>query len=269
MENPELNNTQAAIEAGKQLMMNREPIYINDTPHLVVPENCTLHKLEYLREYPQHIEETVHHSTAASFINYYQKFATENSVVFLNAKSNVFIAIFDYHAPGQPDWTKHRSYFELIKTPEWIAWLTNDKKSMNQPEFGMFIENNLEEIITPSGAEMLEIALSMQANTKIKFSQAIRLDNGQTSLQYVEDIDGKAGLNGSLKIPEKFTIGLKLFEGGEAYQIDARFRYRIKDGNLAIWYELIRPHKTINANLDDTKALLQKSMAVGNFYEKA
>ncbi len=114
---------------------------------------------------------------------------------------------------------------------------------------------------------MLEIALSMQAKTKVAFEKATRLDNGQVHFVYREEIDGKAGANGQFKIPEKFIIGLKLFEGGSHYQLDAKLRYRINNGALSIWYELIRPHKTIEANLQDTKVKILEAIKGGQFYE--
>jgi uncharacterized protein YfdQ (DUF2303 family) len=174
--------------------------------------------------------------------------------------NNCFTAIFDYHGPDAAEWGDHKAVFSLKPTVEWNNWKASDSKAMNQSEFGKFIETNLEEIIEPTGAEMLEIALSIQAKTEVKFSQAQRLDNGQMQLTYHEEVNGSAGTKGQLKIPQTFKIGLRLYEGGAPYQIEARLRYRIKEGNLALWYELIRPHKTVQANLTETEELIKTSV---------
>lgn len=254
---------QAAIEAGRQLATH--PFQVNGTPMLVIPENHKLVKLDDHRAHPLKIKQHTHHTTAESFVEYYNVFGGEFSVIFIDHEDSKFYAILDYHgdAPGDND---HTATFRLKKTVEWGNWLGNNKKQMTQEDFGRFIEDNLEEIITPAGAEMLEIALSIQAKTDTKFSSAQRLDNGQIQLAYHEEINGTAGAKGQLKIPQTFTIGLKLFEGGAPYQIEARLRYRIKDGALILWYELIRPHKTIEANIDDTTAFIDKETLHGKIF---
>lgn len=258
------SDIQAAIDAGRELAT--QPFYLNGTPFLIIKEGHKAQELEELRDFPLRIEQKTVHTTAISFIEYYNNFSDANSVIMINDESNEFIAYLDYHQPDQPDWKAHQSRFKLKPTVEWNNWQQNDKKTMSQTDFGNFIETNLEEIITPSGAEMLEIALSIQAKTEVKFSQAQRLDNGQMQFTYHEDINGTAGTKGQLKIPQTFVIGLKLYEGGEPYQIEARLRYRIKEGELSMWYELIRPHKTVQANLDDTESLIIKSISKGKIY---
>lgn len=255
----------AAIEAGRQLAT--KPTEINGMPMIVIPDNHKLIKLDDLMIKPLRIKQHTKHTTAASFVDYFNQFGNENSVIFVNTEKHEFFAIIDYHAMHDvANNSDHTAIFTLKKTPEWSNWIDNDKKIMNQENFGRFIEDNLEEIISPVGAEMLEIALSIQAKTDTKFSSAQRLDNGQVQFTYHEEINGTAGAKGHLKIPQTFTIGLKLYEGGEPYQIEARLRYRIKDGTLAMWYELIRPHKTIDANIADTLALIEDQINHGKIY---
>ena len=80
---------------------------------------------------------------------------------------------------------------------------------------------------------------------KVNFAQGIRLSNGQNELTYEEQIEGTAG-KGKFKIPEEFTIGIPVLEGGLRYAVQCRLRYRIVDGgNLTMWYEIIRAHKIL------------------------
>jgi uncharacterized protein YfdQ (DUF2303 family) len=256
------NSVETLLKAGRDLAHRQfEVQYENGTPFIVHPVDLEITKLPELREHPLRIEQRIDHTTALSFVDYFNRFAdTHKSAIFIDEVNAKFTAILDYHDFSEstqiPGWKKHISTFTPEKTPEWKSWMENDKKSMNQEAFGQFIENNIAEIQEPSGAEMLEIALSIQAKTEVKFSRATRLDNGQLQIAYNEVTNGTAGINGQLKIPEKFTIGLRLFRGGDAYKIEARLRYRIKEGNLTLWYELIRPHATIDSNLDDITNLI-------------
>jgi len=265
MSEPQTNIIETALAAGRELAIETQ--YENGTPFIVAPADFEIHELDHLRDAPIRIEQTTRHTTAQSFIDYYNHYAHSDSAIFIDDKTNTFTAIIDFHEQNAiAGWKKHKATFEFSKTPEWDAWLSHDKKQMTQEDFGRFIENNLLEIIEPNGATMLEIALSIQAKTEVKFSRATRLDNGQLQLAYSETIEGAAGIKGEIKIPEKFTIGLKLFKGGIAYQIDARLRYRIKEGNLALWYELIRPQAVIDANISDTKSLIEEAVTAGEIY---
>lgn len=255
------NMIETALDAGR--LLATEMRHENDMPFLVYPNDHSIKTFPELREHPLRIEQQVSHTTAQSFVDYFNRFSNETSAIFIDEVNTKFTAILDYHESSaeiypNAGWKKHVSTFKPAETPEWESWLSNDKKVMNQEDFGRFIENNIAEIQTPPGAEMLEIALSIQAKTEVKFSRATRLDNGQLQIGYNEVTNGTAGVNGNLKIPEKFSIGLRLFRGVDAYAIEARLRYRIKEGNLMLWYELIRPHAVIDANITDiTDAIME------------
>lgn len=113
---------------------------------------------------------------------------------------------------------------------------------MTQEEFALFIEENVREIFEPNGAEMMQIAATLKAKNNVDFRSSTRLDNGEVQFMYTETIQGQAGVNGQLSIPEKFTLALSPFLKGTAYEIEARLRYRINPGGLQMWYTLIRPH---------------------------
>lgn len=41
-------------------------------------------------------------------------------------------------------------------------------------------------------------------------------------------------------------FGIQVHRGGEYYALPARFRYRIKDGQVAMWYDLDQLEKPLN-----------------------
>lgn len=264
MAHPEQNKNivETSIEAGKNLAPRFHEY--NGIPFLVHPLDYVAKQLDDLAIEPIRIKQTVHHTTAASFIDYYNRFSNEKSAIFINDENCYFSAILDYHKPGSadaramPGWNQHRSHFTLEPTEDFKAWKENNKKPMSQDDFGRFIEDHLPNIQTPPAADMLEIALSIQAKTEVKFSKATRLQDGQTQFSYSEVIDGQAGNKGQLKIPDTFSIGIALYRGCPAYKIDARLRYRINNGALQMWYELIRLHDVIDDNMKDvTEQIIQ------------
>lgn len=239
-----------AIDAGVQIGAQSVK-QIEGIPHTLIPPGYTLIGHPKLLENPRRTVQRVKMITTDSFINYFNRFSSDDSVIFCNIDAAKFTGIIDYHDKSTPAWCNHIAEYTCAKTPEWVTWSKKDGIPLGQSAFAEFIEQNLEEIIQPTGAEMLEIATTLKANTNIKFTSGKRLSDGQTQFQYHEEIDGTAGQKGQFKIPDEFKLGMSVFEGGEAYEIRAKFRYRIKDGQVSLWYDLLRPHKTYRAAVDD------------------
>lgn len=253
-----LNNTYAAIDAGMTIG-SLPAIKIDEYKKGVrVPKDYDLKVFEQRRPNPEFIQQAVSLETAESFIDYFNRFCTKSSIITCDIKKGQFSGYIDYHTPEQAAWKDHTCNFECKTTPEWNDWKSRSGMAMDQEKFAYFIEDHAEEIINPSSADMMEIALSLRAKKNINFNSGIRLHNGQVQLQYTETIKGEAGVKGQLEIPEIIDIGVKLFEGGSAYKMQARFRYRIKEGHLAMWYELIRPHKTHEAAVNDAFNLIKE-----------
>src|SRR5690606_12414651 len=113
------------------------------------------------------------------------------------------------------------------------------------------------------GAAMLEIASSLKATNNADFKSAIRLDNGQMQFTYNETVNGQAGVTGQLSIPEKIKLIVSPFLQGSAYEIEARFRYRISPTGRMRWYTLIRPHVFAEDAFKDVCAAVADKMDKG------
>ena len=131
------------------------------------------------------------------------------------------------------------------------------------------IEANAIDIVQPAAAEMIQIALTLQAKTKVDFASGIRLDNGQVQLTYQEKIEGSAGTKGELKIPEKFTLALRIFQGGDKYQVEAYLRYRIKEGKATFFYQIIRPERLIEDAFEQVKKQVETGCTGGAIFATA
>ncbi len=244
-----------------------DPFFINNVPHVLVPHDMRLVELQNILNTPNRIDERVTLTTPSSFLRYYNAFCDERSVVFCNKEDALFKAVLDWHrSPKIPAWGTHQAVYGMPKTPEWASWEIKNGVRMNQDAFALFIEQNHDEIVSPAGAQMLEIAESLRAHQNVDFSRAINLSNGQIQLNYNETIDGKAGKSGQLEIPQKIKIGVQLFNDGDAYAVEAHFRYRITNGVLQMWYDLIRPHKAHQKAVEDIVETIRSGMNQGAFY---
>ncbi|MGW2209947.1 DUF2303 family protein [Streptomyces sp. NPDC001781] len=178
---------------------------------------------------------------AVSFHAYFTKHADADSEVYADADQLTVTAVLDAHTDAAARWSGHRLHLALRETETWKQWTGRDGRLMDQETFAEFIEDHLPELLEPSAADMLEIAQSFQATSKVEFQSAQRLTSGQRQFQYVETGTTKAGQKGQLAVPESFTIGLIPFEGSEGYKLTARLRYRIGASGLQLGYKLDRP----------------------------
>ena len=220
-------------------------------PYLVVPAGFTLTPVTdpQLAE-PWRLKQTVTVFDPKSFTTYFTDFCNPESRIFVDLQAPTIVGVIDYHLPSPEEavarWTEHRCLYRFRHTPEWLAWSGMNRKPMTQAVFAEFIEDNLPDIVQPSHADMLEISRHMQAKKNVHFSSGVRLSNGEIQFAYEEEIRGTAS-KGTLEIPEMFLISIPPFEGSESYRIQVRLRYSIKEAELAIRYELVRPHKIIEA----------------------
>jgi uncharacterized protein YfdQ (DUF2303 family) len=229
-----------------------------------LPPGWTLHEKDdiKLQDQPRRKKGRIDLTDINSFIDYINRHKIEHSTsIYCSAdyeKGEVnYIAIIDDHEGPfhAPHWRDHTAHHDPSKSAEWTRWTKVNKQPMSQLDFAAFIEENLRDIASvdgmPTGQQLLEMALSFEANQDMRFKSAIRLQNGGVQLSLVQDDDSQT--LSRMQLFEKISIGIPVFWNGEAYRIDARLRYRARDGKLVFWYELIRPDKVIE---DATKSMI-------------
>lgn len=172
--------------------------------------------------------------------------AKETGYVYADPDSRTITAVLNDHRSGTAGWRDHRVHFKAEFTPEFQRWMENNGsgRAKSQTDFAEFIEDNLADI-AESSKQLLDVATTIQASSGIEFKSARRLQDGQTQLAYVENIDARAGADGALSIPKEFTLGLRIFKNGAGYLVKARLKYRLTAGSVKFWYELDRPERSV------------------------
>ena len=171
----------------------------------------------------------------------------DRTQVFADNEKSEIVAVFDYLANGGKKfandlrangWGQHRaviSFAESRKLKEWRKTL----EWMNQHEFANFLEDHLEDVITPTGQELLSIATDLEASSAGSFKGRVNLDNGSVALHYQDDVET------TVEVPRNLTLGIPLFEHGDRYRLGARLRFVISGG--AVKFRLLF------TNLQDAK----------------
>lgn len=228
----------AIIKAGQNLA---EPKVVGDgIPFAVIPEGSSVEDLEKLLLAPKRARGAVAAHDVATFNAYFNKFKGADSAAFGNQQGFQVVGIIDYHGPSTPAFREHRVTYTAPRSKEWETWKGANGRRMPQADFAQFIEDNVVDIRTPAGADVLEVSRNLQAQKAVVFNSALRLADGSQQFTYSETIDGSTA-KGTIKVPEQFTLGIPVFFGGAPYEVIARLRYRINEGKLQMWFDLYRP----------------------------
>jgi uncharacterized protein YfdQ (DUF2303 family) len=222
-------------------------------PFVVVPEGYRVEFLHERDDYPPRPKGTVKLRDAASFIEYFNRQKSGNSLIYASLDPAKILGVFDDYFSSEDaaseiggqngaNWREYRVEFQVPTSREWRTWNSKNREPLTQLGFAEFLEDNLPDIVTPTGSDMLSIALNFEASKGGNFVSATRLQDGSVDFVWKEDVNATGN---KVKMPTEIVLELPVFENGDKYSITARLKYRVKDGALTIWYELVRPHKVL------------------------
>lgn len=237
-------------------------------PYVLVPEGCKVQPVPELlynehADKPERIKQSVTVLDPASFIEYHTLFSDPNSRVFADETKLIVLSVLDYHGAGEgaPRWGQHRLTLSLRQSDEWKVWTGANNRQMNQQAFAEFLEQNSLDVTKPSPADMMEIASDLHATTEVEFGSGLRQQDGQVRFKYTEAVKTTVGA-GQVNVPERFTVTIPAFIGGERVPMDALLRFRVKEGKLTFWYTLVRPEEVIRTAFMDARKAIAASLSV-------
>ena len=218
---------------------------------IAVPKNFDLKELDFERllPNPRRTKAIAKFSDARSFIDYVKAHKFAGTTVWCDFNPQTFAlsfaAVIDEHAAGTPGWRDHRATFSPDMSAEWKAWKGKNSAQFAQVDFAEWIEEHADDISTanglPTSLQMLTMATEFQANEERVLKSSVKLQSGGVRLTYIADPD--AGTTESMQMFDKFAIGIPVFQGGSAWGITARLKYRLNQGRVTFHYELVRPDR--------------------------
>lgn len=249
----QVGDAQAAIAAGAALGDPRSPSTDEGTGvFTVVPKDYRIEDLERFLPRPLRIKEAVTLHDTNSFIAYVNNFKLPVSRIFFDTVEEEFVAVLDYHEAETAGWCGHTAVFKPRRSVEFETWMGSNRKQFTQVDFARFLEENLPDVVEPNSAELLQVALTFEAKKSVEFASGVRLANGQIQFAYDEIVRGTAQ-KGTIEIPESFVLGIPIHVNGPAYRISVRLRWRLQEGKLVFWYEVVRPHRYIEDALKEIR----------------
>lgn len=247
-------------------------------PFAYVPSGYTTKDLEEFLGAPVRKRASVSLSDTASFIGYVDKHKVhDHTTLYANAdfakQSATIVALLDDHGPqtDQATWRdSHKATYAPVKTVEWTRWAEKNKRQMDQMEFAEFLEDNLKDIAPniegmPTGAQILELATKFEAASDKKLASKISLQNGGYNVSYIDESTQQTV--DSMKLFKQFSLGIRVFEGGDPYRLDARLKWRQDGAVLRFFYELIRPDQVFKDSVKDEIKKIDAALNGGELME--
>lgn len=223
--------------------------------------------LDIYRDHPRRTTGRYTVRTSASLIDYLAKHALDETELWADLDRSSVTAVVNAHqgADKPAGWADHRIALQLQHTPAWASWAAIDGRMLAQVDFAEFIEQRTVDFVTPAGADVLELAQSFQAARTGRFESSQRLSSGETNLVWKEDVAATAGKSGQIAIPDVLELALIPFEGGTAYKVRARLRYRMTNGALTLGVALERPEDVLRDAFDQVVADIGGAVAAPIF----
>lgn len=222
---------------------------------------------------PKLVTQHVQVQTAASLIEYVNRFQNEHTTLFADITRNSIQAIIDYHRqptansngpgsesdkPASVDLSDlpiaalavHRATLALPFSVEWQTWNGVSDRLMSHRDFASFLEENsidilpLEDFRTgdQKGDEtipttLLEMCRDLQVINNVNFSSTVR-DGDYTSVAFQKEND--AATKGGIKLPPQIKLHIPVYFGEPAVVVTAFIRKRVDDNGLRLGVKLSR-----------------------------
>jgi len=260
---------------------------------LLVPENMKVESVkDILDEYldrPKRRTDGAVLDRKESFIDYTNRFKSENSALFARGKVNgshisaSIYTVFDFHPSTSQvqdaDNCDHRASYNFPISKEFKRWIENNTRLMDQSSFAYFIEDNLIDLAAADQSDMekytdlkplfadpirmLEMSrgLSLKNNENVK--QKFVTSTGETEIQFTSEHTDEYG--SKVSIPNFFMINIPIFEMGLRYRVAVRLRYRVKDGSVKFAYDIYRIEDLFDSVFNETCNLIAEKTGLPLF----
>lgn len=251
----------AVVQQITEAAMAPAPVTIalphGNLPAIAVSNLVNLHSLGHLLPQPLRASGTVHLLTLANLHAFLGNHSTGTTVVYADRKTMTFTGILNHHhKTGGPGWMDYRAVVKLEKSRQLTIWQGMNTKKMSQEQFALFLEEYLEDIREPEGADVLTFAETLEATRTEVFKSSITTATGEQRLTFNSERNGEQ----SSQLITKITLGIPLFEGSEAFAVEVKISHRVSEGKLTFWFDLRHIEYLLDVAWKDQVTFLTETM---------
>lgn len=214
-----------------------------------------------LTDKPSRVAGAVTVETQDSLVDYVRDFKGTGTRLFASISSNAIVAVLDFHEGRTdgtadmgsvttpvdqlhdyavvPDFGQHTATLKLAYSEEWKVWTQNSERMMDQLTFARFIVENGPDIESPDAATFKELVRDLRATRTKRFTGDVNMAAVRDGFTYEDRTDLRT--QGTLEVPDGFTLRLPVYFGGQLVAVQAQLRYDVtEEGALVLGYKLLR-----------------------------
>lgn len=245
--------------------------------HVLVPEGFSRETIEPVdRALPEDIIQAVEVDTSESLIKYVELFRETDTRLFVSRTVPSMTAVFNYHSASDapekmsnaPRYCSHKVVWKLPASLQYRRWSELARYQHSQTKILEFFEENGEDVINPSGAQMFEMLGKVSSRKKTEFISGFRLSDGSVEVAFKEEGEATAGIKRE-NLPSEFNIGIPIFVDGPTYEVRVMLRYRIDEGKLAFQVVLHRIEILVDDAIKDEVSRIESATSLEAIFGKA
>jgi uncharacterized protein YfdQ (DUF2303 family) len=221
---------------------------VGGRPYLIIPSTHKVEDLERLLPIPTAKRGHPVFTRVASFVDYVNAHKSDATRIFLNGTQ--FKAVLDHHSATAPGWKAHSASYRMTHSPQWVIWSAGNKRPFKQSEFAEFIEENRQDVASPTGGELLDIVRELESVKDVTFKGALKQDNSLQRVEYEENTSTRT--KGNIELPTEIALLFPVYEGGRAVNFGCRLKATLNGGQLYLQYEI----RNLAVRLNDITAEL-------------
>ena len=218
---------------------------------VITPDKFKPQSLEGLLLMPRRVKHEAFFTHAESFCDYVERFKTAATIITSGPCMGTLgklVAVLDFHGkpPGDPGWCQHTATVIVKLSRRFQTWVDSNKKMFTQAGFAEWLEERMQDVVTPPGAEMIEMVQWLEATSAASFKQVVNLTNGRTAFNFADPLTLKTQGN-EVEWPRVMGLSLPMVEGEDDSGLDIQLRYRLESDKLKLFYRI----PNLEQRLDD------------------
>jgi uncharacterized protein YfdQ (DUF2303 family) len=209
-----------------------------------------------IRPKPAFIDQIVNIDQVSSLIDYVNRFKTPETVIFADLDELEIAAAVDYHQSGSggAGYNEHHAVLKLSHSAEWDTWKAISGRLYDQKAFARMIDINSDDIVQPTGADLLEMVMDVEMATTVSVARKLESTGSSRGKQDMSRVTT------GTKLPPFFILSIPVFTGEARVDVRA-LTLDSQDGNsgkVSLGLELVRTRIII----EDELARIARNIAV-------
>lgn len=264
-------NPAVTLDLCKADISKPEVHFVNGVPLVLMPPDwqaeykTDLAETRFVQREP-YIRHSIYLSDGPSFMDYVERFRTDEDCVFIARRDLSCVeARFNFHRKGSAGFDSHIAIRKFKIDKRFDEWRQFAGGWKSQEQLIEFLEDRTGDLDQSEAApltqsQLLTLVANFRATQSLNCVSAVNRRTGDVEIVFQKNTTERMDVT----LPEKLLLLLPVYEFGAAYQIHARFRFKLNDNKVQFRIDMVRVENLIETafldELNDLEATLEQKV---------